>query len=203
MDDEVRLHKAPETPDASRGILARAGRALPGEVAAFHWRMRLLNALAFLLPHLCFNRLRTALYRAFGIRIGAHSLVLGSIQISGKERPWEQLALGECCQITAPLYADVNAPISIGNHVAIGHHTVLITTGHEIGTALHRCGTVRCAPVVIEDGCWLGACVTVLPGVTIHRGSVVAAGAVVTSDVAPNTLVGGVPARRIRDLEDQ
>ena len=203
MDDEIGLHKASEAHEIKRGLFERVGRALPGEVAAFHWRMRLLNAFAFLLPHLCFNRLRTALYRAFGIRIGAHSLVLGSIQISGKERPWERLSLGAYCQITAPLYADVNAPISIGNHVAIGHHTVLITTGHVIGTAMHRCGTVRCAPVVIEDGCWLGAGVTVLPGVTIHRGSVVAAGAVVTSDVPPNTLVGGVPARRIRDLEDR
>jgi len=55
--------------------------------------------------------------------------------------------------------------------------------------------------VVIEDDVWLSARVIVLKGVTIGRGAVVAAGAVVTKDVAPHTLVGGVPAKLIRSLE--
>ena len=55
-------------------------------------------------------------------------------------------------------------------------------------------------PITIEDGCWLGANVVVLPGVTIGRGSVVAAGAVVTKDVPPHTLVAGVPARVVKQI---
>ena len=59
----------------------------------------------------------------------------------------------------------------------------------------------RACPVVIEDDVWLAARVVVLKGVTIGRGAVVAAGAVVTKDVPPYTLVGGVPAKFIRALE--
>lgn len=54
----------------------------------------------------------------------------------------------------------------------------------------------------MEDGCWLGGNVTVLPGVTIGRGCVIAAGAVVTKSCDPNGLYAGVPARRIRDLDE-
>ncbi|WP_268918850.1 DapH/DapD/GlmU-related protein [Actinomyces trachealis] len=57
------------------------------------------------------------------------------------------------------------------------------------------------APVRIGRGAWLGANVTVLPGVTIADGAVVGAGSVVTKDVAPNTVVVGTPARPVRDIE--
>ena len=77
---------------------------------------------------------------------------------------------------------------------------IIITDDHEIGPPWHRCGDRVARPVVIEDGVWIGARVTLLPGVTIGRGSVVAAGAVVNKDVPPNTLVGGVPARILRTL---
>jgi acetyltransferase-like isoleucine patch superfamily enzyme len=57
------------------------------------------------------------------------------------------------------------------------------------------------APIIIGDGVWIASRVTVLPGVFIGDGSVVAAGAVVSRDVAPNTMVAGVPARLVRELE--
>jgi maltose O-acetyltransferase len=56
-------------------------------------------------------------------------------------------------------------------------------------------------PVTIEDGCWIGANATVLPGVRIAGGTVIAAGAVVTRDCEPNSLYAGVPATRIKALD--
>jgi len=59
-------------------------------------------------------------------------------------------------------------------------------------------GTV--APVILKRGCYLGAGCTILPGVTVGEQAIVAAGAVVTKDVAPRKIVGGVPAREIKDV---
>ena len=63
----------------------------------------------------------------------------------------------------------------------------------------HR-GDMTFKPIRIEDKVWLGANVTILQGVTIGEGAIVAAGAVVTKDVAPRTVVGGVPAKFIKNV---
>ena len=96
---------------------------------------------------------------------------------------------------------DANAPVRIGDDCAIGMRTTIITSTHTIGPSSRRAGQPQSAPVTIADGCWLGACVTVLPGVTIGAGCVIATGAVVTKDCEPNGLYAGIPARRVRDLE--
>ena len=97
----------------------------------------------------------------------------------------------------------IQGNVTIGTSVAIGPHTRIVTDTHDIGAPTRRAGTGRKEPVVIEDGAWIGASVTILPGVTIGRGAVVAAGAVVTRDVSPNTLVAGVPAKVIRKLDSE
>lgn len=169
-------------------------------MAALNPKLRLLNMALSLLPHLCFLRLRRALYRLCGVRIGARALILGTIHLSGSGDIWARLRIGDECQITTPLYADLNASITLGDRVALGHHVVLVTSSHEVGPPEQRCGALTVAPIVIEDGCWIGAGAIVLPGVRIGRGSIIAAGAVVASDVPPNTLAGGVPARPIKAL---
>ncbi len=91
------------------------------------------------------------------------------------------------------------ATISIGERVFVGPNCFFETVNHELDAD----GVRRTVPksIVIEDDVWLGARVTVLPGVTIGRNSNVAAGAVVTADVPPNVVVGGIPAEIIRKLE--
>lgn len=89
--------------------------------------------------------------------------------------------------------------ITIGDDALIGHNVVIATLNHDLDPALRAGTTPR--PVVIGRKVWIGANATVLPGVTIGDGAVVAAGAVVTGDVDPMTIVGGVPARRIREID--
>ena len=78
--------------------------------------------------------------------------------------------------------------ITIGNHVLIGPRVTLTTAGHPVEPD-ERFDFLTCAPIVIEDDVWIGAAATITPGVTIGRGSVVGAGAVVAKDVPPMTVV--------------
>jgi maltose O-acetyltransferase len=112
-----------------------------------------------------------------------------------------RLVIGRESVLNGPLHLDLNAPITIGDRVHIGHHVVMITTDHQILGPDRRCGELAPKPIVIEDGAWLGARTTIGPGVRIGRSSVVAMGSVVMSDVPPNKIVGGNPARPIKTLE--
>lgn len=77
---------------------------------------------------------------------------------------------------------------------------MIMTGTHHFGDARQRWGHDRSGPVVIGDGGWIGARVTVLPGVTIADGCVVGTGALVREDCEPDGIYVGVPARRARDL---
>ncbi|KAF4995404.1 hypothetical protein FGRMN_5188 [Fusarium graminum] len=96
-----------------------------------------------------------------------------------------------------------NALVSIGDGVLIGPGALICTATHPVDVQSRRevQGTSVALPIRLEPECWIGARATILPGVTIGRGATVAAGAVVGKDVAPEILVGGVPARFIRSLK--
>lgn len=94
------------------------------------------------------------------------------------------------------------AVVTIGDNVLLGPNVLLIAAGHSLSVANRNKG-VEAAPVVIEDDVWLGAGVTVVPGVRVGKGSVVGAGAVVTKDVPPYSLAVGAPARVIRKVTYQ
>lgn len=91
--------------------------------------------------------------------------------------------------------------ITIGDGALIGHNVVLATINH--GFAPEHRGDNHFAPIVIGRHVWIGSNATVLQGVTIGDGAVAAAGAVVTKDVPPMTVVGGVPARVIKKIEPE
>jgi maltose O-acetyltransferase len=82
----------------------------------------------------------------------------------------------------------------MGNNVDIAQEVVIWTLGHDIHDDLHR---DKGAPVTIEDFAWIGHRAIIMPGVTIGRGAVVAAGAVVTKSVPAMSIVAGVPAKVI------
>ena len=91
--------------------------------------------------------------------------------------------------------------ITIGDNVLIGHNVVLATLDHNI--CVSKRAELFAAPIVIEDNVWIGANVTVTSRVIIGKGSIVAAGAVVTKDVPEYSIAGGVPAKVIRELTEE
>jgi len=92
-----------------------------------------------------------------------------------------------------------HAAIDIADEVMIAHKVNLITAGHPVEPDKRR-AYITAEPITIDTNVWIGAAATILPGVHIGAGAVVAAGAVVTHDVPPATVVAGVPATVIRHL---
>jgi acetyltransferase-like isoleucine patch superfamily enzyme len=163
---------------------------------------QLFAYLAETLPSSAMFRTRTAMLRAAGVRIGAHSLIQGKVRLTGHGNPCQLLSIGEGTLVTGGLHVDLGAPVRIGNMVRIGHDVSLLTINHAVGPFYLRAGTSFSSEIVIEDGCWLASRCTVLPGVTIGAGAIVAAGSVVTRNVPKHTLVAGVPARVVRELSE-
>lgn len=93
-------------------------------------------------------------------------------------------------------------PVNIGHDVMIGPGTLITTVGHPLSPKGRRQHLGYMRPVTIGNDVWIGGNVTILPGVTIGNNVVVAAGAVVSHDVPDNCVVGGVPAKVIREIED-
>lgn len=133
------------------------------------------------LANLCpFTAGRIFLYRLMGIRIG------------------EDVYMGFGIEL------ETNFPelVRIGNHVTISHRCIISAhMGSPSDTPVKRSYPLSSKPVVIEDGAWICIGAIILPGVTIGRNAVVAAGAVVSRDVEADSMVGGIPARFIKRLE--
>jgi acetyltransferase-like isoleucine patch superfamily enzyme len=186
---------APRSP-----FVVRAYRVLRGDLLGTRPRLLLTQLLISLIPRMTFGWLRPALYRSAGLRIGSRTRIYGRIDIEGVGLVTAKVSIGSQCLLTTPLYLNASDEIRIGDCVTVGHHVVIITDNHRMDDPIRRGGERYSSPVVLEDGVWVGACVTILPGVTLGRGCVVAAGALVVSDVPSHTLVAGVPARPIKDL---
>jgi len=141
--------------------------------------------------------MRRSMLRAAGATVASTATVRGGTFFG---RPWN-LTIGERSLLNRSCFLDLGAPVVLEANVVVGHGTALCTTTHQLGPADFRCGPPTRGPIVLERGCWLGANVTVLPGVRVGPGAVVAAGAVVTKDVPANVVVAGVPARVVRRLD--
>jgi acetyltransferase-like isoleucine patch superfamily enzyme len=118
--------------------------------------------------------------------------------IGQKPRP-AKLVIGSGTYINRYTIFDAHQQLHVGRRVIVGPHCYITDADHGTDPASSVQGLpMRFAPVIIEDEAWIGAHVTVLPGVRVGKGSVVGAGSVVTRDVAPMAIVAGVPARLLR-----
>lgn len=152
------------------------------------------------LPRNTGARVRTRILRALGFDVHPTAVFADMPMIRGARDVLDLLSIGAGSFLNVGCLLDVHARIEIGERVAMAQQVALLTAGHEIGGPELRWGPHSIAPITIGSGSWLGARVTVLPGVTIGTGVIVASGAVVNKDVPPNVLVAGVPARVVRDL---
>jgi len=97
--------------------------------------------------------------------------------------------------------SEIGKYVYIGDNIMMGECVIMITRNHKFESTeipMNKQGYTDYFPVVIEDDIWIGTRVTILPGVNIGKGSIIAAGAVVTKNVDPYSIVGGVPAMFIR-----
>lgn len=131
-----------------------------------------------------------------GIFIGHNTIIGNDAFLDGRyKRVWKN---GENKMVgyLRSLFTFDNRPLRIGNNVSIAGEVRIFTMEHDIDSPTFA---EIDGPVVIEDYVVIGTRVTILPNVTIGKGAVVASGAVVTHDVPAYTVVGGVPAKYIKD----
>ena len=171
------------------------------EVANLDIRGLIGRVLISFIPPLVANRVRTKILRLSGITIGEATTIGGALSVHGGGHPASRVTIGSNCWINDACVLDASATITIGDGVAIGQGVMILTNTHELGPSTYRAGPLIAMPVVVEDGAWVGARSTILPGVTIGAGAIVAAGALVNRSVPANTMVAGVPARHVRSLD--
>jgi maltose O-acetyltransferase len=140
------------------------------------------------------NRLRAAACRRIFAHTGADVDIRSGVYFGRGNR----ISLGDRSGLGKNVMLGQDAAVTIGNDVMVGPDVIVYTANHRFdGPGPIREQGSDFSPVTIGDDVWIGARVIILAGVTIGHGAVVAAGAVVTKDIAPRTVVGGVPAREI------
>lgn len=137
------------------------------------------------------NRIKRALMQWRGAKVGPNPKIWRDVWVDD----YRKLTIGADVSIGKSAMLVCIGGVTIGNQVMVAHGSQIISAGHRIPEAGEsmRFSGLDIAPVVIEDGAWIGGGAIVLPGVTVGRGAVIAAGAVVTKDVEPYAIVAGIP----------
>jgi maltose O-acetyltransferase len=157
---------------------------------------KLLNATqgSVLLP----GRIRNILLRMSGLRIHPSAMIREGVYIGSRK-----IKMEKGVYVNIGCFLDGSAAIILREKARIGPHVRILTGTHTYANSVIR----RCAgcidinrEVIVERGCWVGMGTTILPGVVIKEGCVIAANATVTKSTSANGLYAGTPAKRIKDL---
>lgn len=142
-----------------------------------------------------FYSIKRNLLRIGGIQVARNVRVVAPIFVTA------DLTIGENTFIGREFSVYGNGSVAIGKNCDFGPAVSVLTGSHEIGDANHRAGNGKSYHITFEDGSWIGARSTFLGDISVKKGAVIASGAVVINEVAENTLVGGVPAKMIKELD--
>lgn len=168
---------------------------VPLSVAVLDYLVELVMAL---LPHDGLScRLKCLLLRLRGARTGHRVKIWRGVWVDD----YRHLTVGDDVSIGQGAMFICGGGITIGSRTMVAHGAKIVSSGHRIPEDTNepmRFSGTDSDPIVIGHDVWIGAGAIVLPGVSIGEGAVVAAGAVVTCDVEPFSVVGGVPARLLR-----
>lgn len=178
----------------AQGVMGKL--AQEADIVLTQWLLSLLDVLGW-------GRIgcitRVSVLQAVGFKVGKGCRFRTGVKFLRRS---DDVVVGERTSMNFNVILDALSPIRIGNDCQIGYNVSFTTSSHTLTTDFKtRRPDVTGLPIEVEDFVWIGSNVTILGGVTIGRGSVVAAGSVVTKDVPPNVVVGGVPAKVIKQLE--
>lgn len=157
-------------------------------------------SIANLLPRYSyFNKVRPCFYRLAGLNIGPKTIITGPLSL--RLDTTKKITIGENTYFNSETrFGCQDSEIIIGNNVLVGPRVSFESASHEPVYDVHNGRELITKEIIVKDKVWIGAGVIVLQGVTVGEGAVIAAGAVVNKDVKAFTIVGGVPAKFIKDI---
>ena len=134
--------------------------------------------------------LRKFCYRLAGMKIGSGTHIDMNMYVLAPHR----LCMGNHCHINQSCFIDARGGVLMYSNISLSHYVRIVTGSHDVQSADF---SYKGAPVVMHDFVWIGIGATILQGVTLGKGAVVCAGAVVTKDVPEYAIVAGIPAKII------
>lgn len=151
-----------------------------------------LFILNYLLVSFPIMKVRFFFLKLSGMKIGKKTYINMRQYVLGPKR----IRIGNGCHINQSCFLDGRAGITIGDNVSISHYVKIVTGTHDVQSSKFA---GKFSPVSIGNNVWIGIGATILPNVKIGDGAVVAAGAVVTKNVEPYSIVAGIPAKKISE----
>jgi maltose O-acetyltransferase len=161
-----------------------AGLMRSGSQLVFEWALHRC-------PPFVGARAIAAALRFAGARIARSTIFWGMPRLTGEGERASRLQIGELCGLNFGCHFELDAPITLAPHVAVGHEVMFLTRTRDSRSAERRGKPGGALPITIGEGAWIGSRCTILPGVTVGAGSVIGASVVVRENVPPNTLLAG------------
>ena len=173
-------------------LIARITNRIRSRSRAF-WNVLVIGEFVQWIPSFT---VRHWFYRVSGMTLGRETVLFRKCYLQDLAK----ISIGDHCMIGFQCRLDGRGTLKIGNNVNISSYAIIESGSHDFVTF-----KAAFEPIVIQDHVWIGTRSLILQGVTVGEGAIVAAGSVVTKDVAPYTIVGGVPAKPIgtrpRDIQ--